>query len=173
MEVRQGSLEDVDYGARTGAPHVLGQADLGTFDLNLPGLTAERFVSDPYAAVPNSRMYRTGDVVRWLKGGGLEFIGRADEQVKVRGFRIELGEIEAALRSLPEVAEAAVVVRNDTHGKQIVAYVVAKEQANAEASVLRRKLSERLPEHMLPAAVVSLEQLPLTADEIVEIAREL
>ena len=109
-------------------------------------------------------MYRTGDVVRWRNDGSLEFIGRTDQQVKLRGFRIELGEIEAALRSLPEVTDAAVVLRDEEpRGKQIVGYVVLDRQSTVNPAILRGKLSHRLPAHMLPEAIVAVEQLPLTA----------
>lgn len=106
-------------------------------------------------------MYRTGDMARWREDGTLEFLGRADEQVKVRGFRIELGEIEAALRALPEIADAVVAVREEAaSGKQIVAYFVPRDEAVVEPAALRRMLSERIPAHMLPATFMSLEKLP-------------
>jgi amino acid adenylation domain-containing protein len=127
--------------------------------LDRPGPTAERFVADPFARVPGARMYRTGDRVRWLPGGTLDFLGRVDHQVKIRGFRIEPGEIEAVLRRHPAVDECAVVVREDTPGeKRLVAYVTGA----AETDALRAHLRESLPEYMVPAAFVGLEQLPLT-----------
>ncbi|HYO55908.1 amino acid adenylation domain-containing protein, partial [Archangium sp.] len=128
-----------------------------------PELTAEKFVPHPFSGRPGERLYRTGDVVRYLPGGDLEFIGRRDAQVKIRGFRIELGEIEVALAQHPAVSTASVIVREDVPGsKRLVAYVVAEPGQEAEAGELRTFLKERLPEYMVPAAFVSMEALPLT-----------
>ncbi|HET7231440.1 MAG TPA: amino acid adenylation domain-containing protein, partial [Longimicrobium sp.] len=129
--------------------------------LGRPGLTAERFVPDPFAAEPGGRMYRTGDRVRWRAEGKLEFMGRLDDQVKIRGFRIEPGEVEAAMAAYPGVREARVMMREDQPGdKRLVAYVVG----DVEADGLRAHLRQSLPEYMVPQAIVTLDRLPLNAN---------
>ncbi|HEX6862441.1 MAG TPA: amino acid adenylation domain-containing protein, partial [Thermoanaerobaculia bacterium] len=136
---------------------LIGGAGVARGYLGRPDLTAERFVPDPFAEAPGSRLYRTGDLGRHRPDGTLEFLGRIDHQVKLRGLRIELGEIEAALRRLPGVREAAVLVREDSPGdRRIVAYVAG------EPAGLRSALKETLPDYMLPAAFVALDALPLT-----------
>ena len=126
-----------------------------------PGMTAEKFVPDPFSAQPGARMYRTGDRVRWRADGALEFLGRIDRQVKIRGFRIEPGEIESALLSLPGVREAVVAVRGQGADRRLVAYAAVDGDAASPAD-LREALRGALPEHMVPAAVVVLDALPLT-----------
>ena len=151
----------------------VGGAGVGRGYLNRAELTAERFIPDPFSQEAGERLYRSGDVVRWLPQGELEYVGRSDEQVKIRGFRIELGEIEAVLREHDRVQACVVMARADgraTEGgadsgeeKRLVAYVERREGAEAvSSSELRSYLEERLPEYMMPAAFVMMEELPLT-----------
>ncbi|MFJ9855984.1 amino acid adenylation domain-containing protein [Streptomyces albogriseolus] len=127
-----------------------------------PGLTAARFVADPYGP-PGARMYRTGDLVRWDRGGRLHFGGRADHQLSVRGFRVEPGEVEAVLLAHPAVAQAAVILYDDGRGgRTLTGYVVPAAGHTADAAALRRHVAGALPGHMVPAAVVPLERFPLT-----------
>ncbi|MER6915625.1 amino acid adenylation domain-containing protein [Streptomyces sp. NPDC000594] len=127
-----------------------------------PGLTAGRFVADPYGA-PGTRMYRTGDLARLRRDGDLEYLGRADDQVKLRGFRIEPGEVEAALLALEGVAQSVAVLREDTPGQRfLAAYAVPEAGAALDTGALREALARSLPDHLVPAAVVALDALPLS-----------
>jgi amino acid adenylation domain-containing protein len=125
--------------------------------------TAERFVEDPFHA--GERMYRTGDLVRWLPEGVIEFLGRADDQVKIRGYRVELGEIEAVLAAEPGVRQCVVIARgkaDNADDKQVVAYAVLDRQQGATVEGLKQALKDRLPDYMVPSAIVAMSKLPLT-----------
>jgi len=140
----------------------LGGDGLARGYLRRPAMTAERFVPDHVSGRPGARLYRTGDRVRRLEDGAIEFLGRIDQQVKVRGFRIEPGEIEMALRALPGVREAAVIVRVDGGEKRLVAYVVPADGPAPAPAELRDALAGRLPDYMVPTAFVALPAIPLT-----------
>ncbi|HEY6226590.1 MAG TPA: amino acid adenylation domain-containing protein, partial [Verrucomicrobiae bacterium] len=128
--------------------------------LNRPELTSDRFISDKFSGQPDAKLYRSGDLARFREDGAIEFLGRVDTQVKVRGFRIELGEIEAALLKHPAVRKAAVLAREDVPGeKRLVGYVETPQKM--EAADLKNFLKQTLPEFMVPAAFVTLEQMPL------------
>ena len=139
----------------------IGGAGVARGYLNNPELTADRFLKDPFAADAHARMYRTGDVGRWLRDGNIEYLGRSDAQVKIRGYRIELGEIEAQLRMHAQVREVAVVAREDEgREKRLVAYVTMTGPTSAKE--LREFLRSRIPEYMVPSAYMVLESLPMT-----------
>jgi amino acid adenylation domain-containing protein len=143
----------------------IGGAGVARGYLNQPELTKERFIADPFSSKADARLYKTGDLGRWLADGSIEYLGRNDFQVKIRGFRIELGEIEAQLARCPGVREAVVIAREDQAGdKRLVAYLVAQGGHELTASELRARLAERLPDYMLPGAFVVLPVLPLTAN---------
>ncbi|HEX6640477.1 MAG TPA: amino acid adenylation domain-containing protein, partial [Thermoanaerobaculia bacterium] len=148
------ALEPLPVGV-VGELYIAG-AGLARGYLRRPALTANRFVADPYGA-PGSRMYRTGDLVRWRTDGAIDYLGRADDQVKLRGFRIELGEVRAALESQAGVAQAVVRVIE----QQLLAYVVPRPDATLDPASLRAQLIQRLPDYMVPAAVLVLDALPL------------
>jgi amino acid adenylation domain-containing protein len=142
----------------------IGGEGLARGYLSRPGLTAEKFIPHPFGGEPGARVYRTGDLVRRLPAGAVEFVGRADNQVKVRGFRIELEEIEAALRSHPAVEEAAVLAREDGgEERRLVAYLSCGGAELPKASEWRGFVGSKLPDYMIPAAFVVLEKLPLTS----------
>ncbi|MEH2094791.1 amino acid adenylation domain-containing protein [Nostoc sp.] len=131
--------------------------------LNRPELTEEKFISNPFEKVGDSRLYKTGDLARFLPDGNIEFIGRVDNQVKIRGFRIELGEIEALLSQHADVQQAVVIAREDIPGdKRLVAYLVPKQKVDLSVNTLKGFLQEKLPHYMMPAVFVILDSLPLT-----------
>jgi amino acid adenylation domain-containing protein len=153
-------LQAVPIGV-TGEIYV-GGSGLARGYLSQPDLTAEKFLPDPFSLEPGARLYQTGDLARYSLDGAIEYLGRVDKQVKIRGFRIELSEIEAALGAHKAVRDCVVVVREDTPGNQrLVAYVVARNGAAPPRS-LRQFLASKLPAHMLPAAILVLEKLPLS-----------
>jgi acyl-coenzyme A synthetase/AMP-(fatty) acid ligase len=141
----------------------LGGVGLARGYLDRAGLTAERFVADPFDD-NGGRLYRTGDLVRWNAEGQLEYLGRLDHQVKIRGLRIELGEVEAALLAQPEVREAVVVAQQAAGGARLVAYVAAHAGQAIDGTALRVRLGRTLSDYMVPAVVVQLASLPLNAN---------
>ncbi len=158
-----GQMDAVPMGAH--GELYIGGVSLARGYCGRPELTAEKFVPDPLCTEPGGRLYRTGDLCRYQTDGKIEYGGRIDHQVKVRGFRIELGEIEAELGRHPSVKENVVMVREDEPGrKQLVAYVVTDEMRAVSSDALRRHLSEKLPDYMVPAAYVLMESLPLTGN---------
>jgi len=129
--------------------------------LKRPELTAEKFIKNPYSDDPNSRLYKTGDLVKYLPDGNIEFIGRIDNQVKIRGFRIELGEVEVVLNKIETIKDCVVVAKEDANGnKRLLAYVVAGDEINIQE--IRDNLSKSLPDYMVPSLFVSLQKMPLT-----------
>ena len=141
----------------------IGGAGLGRGYLNRPELTAEKFVANPFGITEGARLYKSGDLARYLPDGNIEFLGRIDQQVKIRGYRIELGEIEVVLGQHPAVKECVVLVREDSSGdRRLVAYVVSVSGFDPKASEMRSYLRQKLPEYMLPSAFVFLDTLPLT-----------
>jgi len=155
------SQKQVPFGV-PGELHI-GGAGVARGYLNRPDLTAEKFIKNPFSDEPNARLYKTGDLARYLPDGNIEYLGRIDNQVKIRGFRIELGEIEAALGQSPFVKENVVVVHEDeSTGKRLVAFCVPEPEQVIDKTELRGFLTERLPDYMVPSAFVTLESLPLT-----------
>jgi acyl-coenzyme A synthetase/AMP-(fatty) acid ligase len=141
----------------------LGGAGLARGYFGRPELTAEKFIPHPFNGVRGARLYKTGDLARYLPDGSLEFSGRVDHQVKLRGYRIELGEIESTLMHHPAVQQAVVVLREDSPGdKRIVAYLVSHPDSAPSAQELRRCLQQKLPDYMIPSAFVFLASLPQT-----------
>ena len=141
----------------------IGGNGVGRGYLNRPDATAEKFMPHPFSLQPGARLYKTGDLARYLPDGNIEFLGRSDNQVKIRGFRIEPGEIETLLAENPAVQDAVVVVREDVPGdKRLVAYVIPAQEQPPGARELRDALKGKLPEYMIPAAFVPVECFPLT-----------
>lgn len=141
---------------------LIGGAGVARCYMNRPTETAERFVPDPFATVAGARMYRTGDLARHRSDGNIDYIGRADNQVKVRGYRIELGEVEACLSAHPVIADGAVIAFDDDAGqKQLAAFIVARDGASVDIGDLKRHLGKSLPAYMLPSTYTLIERLPL------------
>jgi acyl carrier protein len=141
----------------------IGGIGLARGYLRRPDLTAEKFIPHPFSHEPGARLYKTGDLARYLPDGNIEFLGRTDDQVKIRGFRIELGEIEAILGQHPAVMETVVMAREESPGdKRLVAYVVPRQEGASTISELRSFAKEKLPEYMVPSTFVFLDRLPLT-----------
>ncbi|MFT3815685.1 MAG: amino acid adenylation domain-containing protein [Acidovorax sp.] len=161
MKVLDGDMGLVSLGV-PGELYVCGEG-LARGYLRRGGLSAERFVADPFDEA-GGRLYRTGDLVRWNADGQLEYLGRIDHQVKVRGFRIELGEVEAQLLAQPEVREAVVVAAEGPAGARLVGYVSAKAGQEVDSAELKARLGQALPEYMVPSAIIPLEALPLNAN---------
>ncbi|HWF19955.1 MAG TPA: non-ribosomal peptide synthetase, partial [Verrucomicrobiae bacterium] len=141
----------------------IGGAGVARGYLHRPELTAEKFIPDPFSQKSGARLYKTGDLARYLPDGNIQFLGRIDHQVKVRGFRIELGEIESVLRRHPDIRETIVVARADQNGeKRLIAYVVADQQPTLTPRELKTHVASLLPEYMVPSAFVLMDALPLT-----------
>ena len=162
LYVLDNELRPVPSGV-VGELHVAG-VGVGRGYVGAPAATADRFGPDPFGGRPGSRLYRTGDLARWRTDGLIEYVGRADHQVKVRGFRIEPGEIEARLRAHPRVRDTVVVARDTAHGPQLVAYVVPHADGDDPAAELAPHLRATLPDYMVPSRIVALARLPLTAN---------
>lgn len=154
-------LQPVPIGV-TGEMYI-GGAGLGRGYLNRPDLTENKFIPNPFSNDPEARIYKTGDTVRYLSDGNIEFIGRIDFQVKIRGFRIELGEIEAALEQHPAIQQTVVIARADSGiDKRLVAYIIPTCETKIKSLELRNFLQNLLPDYMIPTAFVMLESLPMT-----------
>jgi acyl carrier protein len=159
----------LDSQLRPVPPGVFGEVYIGGAGLahgyhGAPGMTASRFIPDPFSGRPGARLYRTGDVGRWRRSGRLQLAGRADRQLKIRGYRIESGEIEAALRSHGDVAQAVVSARGGGHDVRLVGYLVTRSATGSPPAGLREHLRKVLPDYMVPAAFVVLPALPLTGN---------
>jgi acyl-coenzyme A synthetase/AMP-(fatty) acid ligase len=144
-----------------GELHVAGAAvSRGYF--NMPDLTRDVFVPDPFAGDPDMRMVKTGDRARFLHDGNIEYLGRLDDQVKIQGFRIEIAEIESVLGEIEYVQQAAVVARSDAEGNKVLVAYIVPEKGEEDLSGVRRTLAEKLPEYMIPSLFEVIEAMPLT-----------
>lgn len=157
----------LDARLRPVPPGVFGEVYIGGAGVahgyhGSPGMTAGRFIPDPFSGRPGARLYRTGDVGRWRRSGRIELAGRADRQIKIRGYRIESGEVEAMLRAQEDIAQAVVSLRGGGHDVRLVAYLVTRSGDDIASAELRERLREVLPDYMVPSAVVVLPALPLT-----------
>lgn len=160
MYILDNYLQPVPIGV-PGELHI-GGVQVARGYVNRPELTAEKFIADPFSEGPQARLYKTGDLCRFLPDGNIEYLGRNDFQVKIRGFRIEIGEIESVLLEHSDIRETVVMAREDTPGhKRLVAYLVAKEDPPGRDE-LRRFLKRKLPDYMVPAAFLTLDAFPLT-----------
>jgi acyl-CoA synthetase (AMP-forming)/AMP-acid ligase II len=161
--ILDGYLKPVPIGV-PGELHI-GGAGLARGYLKRPDLTAEKFIGHPFSTDPTARLYKTGDLACYRSDGGIEYLGRLDHQVKIRGFRIELGEIESVLSQHPGVRETVAVVREDESGdRRLVAYIVSNSDSTPTAGELRNFLKSKLPDYMIPSAIISLDALPLTSN---------
>ncbi|MEJ2566781.1 MAG: amino acid adenylation domain-containing protein [Gammaproteobacteria bacterium] len=155
-----GELNPVPVGV-AGELHI-GGVQVARGYLNRPELTRERFIKDPFSDDPLARLYKSGDLARYLPDGNIEYLGRSDFQVKLRGFRIELGEIESLLRQQPSVKDCVAIVREDTPGDQRLTAYIIPAHGDVDTRELKRALKAALPEYMIPAVIVSLDTFPLT-----------
>jgi len=157
------SMEPVPIGA-PGELYIAG-VGLARGYLNRDDLTADKFIPNPIAVTPSSRLYKSGDLARYLPDGNIEFLGRIDHQVKIRGFRIELGEVESVLAEHEQIQEAVAIVREDSPGNpRLVVYIIGEEGASLDAQSLRVHVRAKLPEYMVPSAFVFLESLPVNSN---------
>jgi non-ribosomal peptide synthetase component F len=162
MYVLDGRLEPVAVGV-PGEVYV-GGVGVSRGYLGRPDLTAERFLPDPYGP-PGSRLYRSGDLARWLPDGSLDFLGRLDDQVKIRGYRVELGEVQVVLARHPDVRDVVVVARPAPGGgKRLIAYLVPAPQRTIDVPALQAHAGRLLPDYMVPAVFLTVERIPLTAN---------
>ena len=161
--ILDGELQPVPTGV-AGEIHI-GGSGLSRGYLNHPGLTAEKFIADPFGHEPGARLYKTGDLARRLPDGNIEFLGRIDYQVKIRGFRIELGEVEAMLEQHPSVMEAIVIATDDAlNDKRLVAYLVIAQEQQTTIDEMRNFIIDKLPSYMVPSVFITLDKLPLTSN---------